>query len=371
MKKIISVIVAAMLALSVAVTAFAADTTATPDTPDSDLILKIKQDANEVFYNGEAELDDITIYIYGTLSDGSIILHPHYYSGSLDVTFTEAIGDYYYTYGPWETAYIYKDSKFSKIKDAYNNGEIDDNVLKELAECSKKYMQNSFEGRSFTFVPKVTDNGLDYYEENEIILNAYYKFFSNVVDYGNVYNDIFITVFGKLSDGSFVLNVDRHNAGHFAAFEEYTYGDYKYFFNSHEAAYLYKDNNFLAVADLLQSGSLSDEQLKELADCSKEYMKNPRNSKGFSFKNTSEEPQTTPTEPASTTAPTEKPSVNPTASTNPVSSSDSPATADTPTNVNSNGAVQTGQSGFAILALVIMLALAGGAMTVYRNKYQK
>ena len=98
------------------------------------------------------ENDDITIYIYGTLSDGSIILHPDYYSGSAAVTFTETIGDYYYTYGPWETAYIYKDSKFSKIKDAYNNGEIDDNVLKELAECSKKYMQNPFEGLKFSFI---------------------------------------------------------------------------------------------------------------------------------------------------------------------------------------------------------------------------
>ena len=50
-----------------------------------------------------------------------------------------------------------------------------------------------------------------------------------------------------------------------------------------------------------------------------------------------------------------------------VVSPSSAATIDTPVNVNSNGAVQTGQNDFAILTLLIVITLAG--VTVIFSKY--
>lgn len=157
MKKIMSFMIAVILTLTVSVTAFAAEGLATPDSADSEL--QIKKDANEYFYGGKQQLGNIKITLYGTLSDGSLVLNvDRYDAGSLTVSYTHAVGDYYYSYTDGQEAYIYKDHTFYFIEDAYNSGLINDDTLKELAECSKKYLENPIDiDYYFVFMPKTDE----------------------------------------------------------------------------------------------------------------------------------------------------------------------------------------------------------------------
>ncbi len=271
MKKIMSFMIAVILTLTVSVTAFAAEGLATPDSADSEL--QIKKDANEYFYGGKQELGNIKITLYGALSDGSLVLNvDRYDAGSLTVSYTHAVGDYYYSYTDGQEAYIYKDHTFYFIEDAYNSGLINDDTLKELAECSKKYLENPIDiDYYFVFMPKIGERGLDIYLEEEIKYDANEYFYGGKQQLGNIK----ITLYGTLSDGSLVLNVDRYDAGSLTVSYTHAVGDYYYSYTDGQEAYIYKDHTFYFIEDAYNSGLINDDTLKELAECSKKYLENP------------------------------------------------------------------------------------------------
>lgn len=151
MKKIISIMFAMLLALSVSITAFAAEDTATPDSADFEL--QIKQDANEDLYNGSEDIDNLCVTYYGTLNDGSLVLNVSPYGGYIQVSFSHVLGNYNYTYGPGEEAYIYKDNNFYFIVDAYESGLINDDTLDELYNCSVEYLKAPVNARYFIMYP--------------------------------------------------------------------------------------------------------------------------------------------------------------------------------------------------------------------------
>ena len=136
MKKLISIILAVMLALTVSVTVFATAEEATPDTPDFEL--QIKEAIVKKFFEGKDGFDvtteDIYIFRSATLSDGGF-----YFSfrasgiATPDVFIEETIGDYYYYHNCGDEVYRYKDGEIIEIKEAYKVGLINDDILSELS----------------------------------------------------------------------------------------------------------------------------------------------------------------------------------------------------------------------------------------------
>ncbi len=136
MKKLISIILAVMLALSVSITAFAAEREATPDT--SDFEYQVKEAVVKKFYEGregfDVTADDIYFIRSATLSDGRFyfsfvadgVLHP-------DVSIEKTIGDYYYHYSAGLEVYLYNAGEIIEINDAYEAGIINDDILAELS----------------------------------------------------------------------------------------------------------------------------------------------------------------------------------------------------------------------------------------------
>ena len=136
MKKLVSIILAVMLALTVSVTVFATAEEATPDTPDFEL--QIKEAIVKKFFEGKDGFDvtteDIYIFRSATLSDGGFYFS-FWASGiaTLDVFIEETIGDYYYYHNCGDEVYRYKDGEIIEIKDAYKVGLINDDILSELS----------------------------------------------------------------------------------------------------------------------------------------------------------------------------------------------------------------------------------------------
>lgn len=100
---------------------------------------KVKADLI-AYLDWETELtyDDIKIKYYGTMSDGSMLIDYDIingYSGPVPaIGFINNIRDYEYVSGYTDEVFVYKNSKFYTIKDAYNTGVISDKVLDEIAK---------------------------------------------------------------------------------------------------------------------------------------------------------------------------------------------------------------------------------------------
>lgn len=192
------------------------------------------------------------------------------------------------------------------------------------------------------------------------------QYFSNGEDEPE---DFIITHYGALSDGRLVLNVDN-NGGHPAVIWEYNLGNYYYAYDAVDCAYIYSNNTFESLVDAYENGSLSENDLAELAACSEAYLKNPQNEKYFYFIKTSEPEETTESAVVTEPATTEEITVTEGNSTVEESSADSKviSTADTaaPT---SGGAVQTGQGTIAVLLIIALLAFAG--FTVFKFRFNK
>lgn len=136
MKKFISIIFAVMLALSVSVTAFAAEREATPDTTDFEY--QVKEAVVKQFFEGregfDVTADDIYFLRSATLSDGRFYFI--FLAGGvlyLDVYYEETIGDYYYNHNCGYEVYLYNDGEIIEINDAYEAGIINDDILAELS----------------------------------------------------------------------------------------------------------------------------------------------------------------------------------------------------------------------------------------------
>lgn len=128
MKKLLTALIAFVMCFSAVTTAFAA----TPDeTSDSDLISEIKQTIINTYFDGK-EPETLEVEIFGTASDGGIYFK-HSFGGGIDVIIEESIADkytYIYTYD--EDVMLYKNNKVYSIKDAYESGVINDDIMKEL-----------------------------------------------------------------------------------------------------------------------------------------------------------------------------------------------------------------------------------------------
>lgn len=178
-------------------------------------------------------------------------------------------------------------------------------------------------------------------------------------------DDIVITYFGALSDGSLILNYSYIGAGSPDVTYTETLGDYYYVYYSGDIACVYRDHNFYDVFKAYSEGLIDDNSLAELCEISKEYSKHPYNDCYFNFYPITE----TPTQPTSvvqsTTEIVATTSGNPKSSTSDTPETKTSATSDTVKTVNSNGAVQTGQNNSVmILALLLIISVAATAVFI-------
>lgn len=136
MKKLISIILAAMFALTVSVTAFAAEGAATPDT--SDFELQVKEAVVKKYYESQYPYmtdEDIFVFRSVALSDGGFYFS-FWVSGIAypDVLVEDTIGNFYYNHNAGDEVYIYKNGEVLEIKEAYEIGIINDDILEELSD---------------------------------------------------------------------------------------------------------------------------------------------------------------------------------------------------------------------------------------------
>lgn len=150
MKKFLSAALSLVFIFAVSVTAFAEQDAASPDYADYEQ--QIIADANDYFYNGTKNPDDIFIIYFGFLSDGSPVVNVDYWgAGHPDVMDSAEIGDYSYYFTWGDEAYIYKNNTFYSVKED-NSSVFGDGVFDELVQISSEYTSNPDRERSFTFV---------------------------------------------------------------------------------------------------------------------------------------------------------------------------------------------------------------------------
>ena len=129
MKKIISLFLTIVLALSCSITSLAA----TNDQAD-DMELEIRQAICEQLLSDYEDIApyDFPMMIVGTTSDG-FTCFTYSYLGHPDVVVDEYFGDYKYSYNAGIEFFCYRDGIIYKIKDAYENGVINDNTIADIA----------------------------------------------------------------------------------------------------------------------------------------------------------------------------------------------------------------------------------------------
>lgn len=235
-------------------------------------------------------------------------------------------------------------------------------------------------GSTFDEVTDVDVNtGIDTDVDMQVKKDVYENIYKGITDVE--LDDIVITYFGALSDGSLILNYLYIGAGSPDITYTETIGDYYYVYYSADIAYVYRDHNFYNIFRAYDEGLIDDNSLAELCEISTEYSKHPYNYCYFNFYPITENP-TEQVEDSTTEAPTQTVSVtqptneitatsseNLKSSTSKTPETKTPATPDT-TVKNSNGTVQTGQSNV-IVILTLMLIISAAAMAVFmRFRYR-
>ena len=358
MKKLISIILTVMLALSVSITAFAAEREATPDT--SDFEYQVKEAVVKKFYEGrkgfDVTADDICFIRSATLSDGrfyfSFLADGVLYPG---VSYEETIGDYYYYYSAGLEVYLYNAGEIIEINDAYEAGIINDDILAELSAFGY------FGIEPMNDVPDTSDFE---YQVKEAVVK---KFFEGPVGDGVTADDIHFSRSATLSDGRFYFIFWASGIATLDVFYEETIGDYYYYHNCGEEVYLYNAGEIIEINDAYEAGIINDDILAELSafgyfgivpmnPAESEPVTQPQTENIEATKESATQPQMDNTDATSATK---------------AVPSNSISTIDTPSNVKSNGTVQTGQSNFAILTLLIVMALAGAAAAFSKYAYRK
>lgn len=193
------------------------------------------------------------------------------------------------------------------------------------------------------------------------------KFFEGPVGDGVTADDIHFSRSATLSDGRFYFIFWASGIATLDVFYEETIGDYYYYHNCGEEVYLYNAGEIIEINDAYEIGLINDDILSELSafgyfgivpmnPAESEPVTQPQTENIEATKESATQPQMDNTD--ATSATKEVPS-------------NSISTIDTPSNVKSNGTVQTGQSNFAILTLLIVMALAGAAAAFSKYAYRK
>lgn len=143
MKKFVSIIVATMLVLMATIPSFAI----TNDGISSETEAQIQQSVYSKYIEDKypnATADDITISYFATASDSSILFR-YDFLGTIQVIEQVKIGDYTYSYTCGEDLHLFKNGEAYKLKEAYESGIIDDNMLAELANMNIGLVKNAVE----------------------------------------------------------------------------------------------------------------------------------------------------------------------------------------------------------------------------------
>lgn len=132
-----------------------------------------------------------------------------------------------------------------------------------------------------------TDEAADVAENSNLDPDIYLQVKKDA--YENYYNgekdfdDIIVTVFGALKDGSLLVNVTTYDAGHIDAIYTDTIGDYYYVYSPSDIAYIYRDHDFYNIFSAYDDGLIDDSILEEFCEISKEYSGHPYNDCYFYF----------------------------------------------------------------------------------------
>lgn len=231
---------------------------------------------------------------------------------------------------------------------------------------------------------EVTDadvnTGIDPELDLQVKKDVYENIYKGIIDVE--LDDIVITYFGALSDGSLILNYTYIGAGHVDAIYTETIGDYYYVLCPTDVASVYRDHDFCDIFTAYDKGLIDDNSLAELCEISKEYSKHPYNYCYFNFYPITEEPTEsvevttteTPTQAVTVAQPTTEitatSSENLKSSTSDTAKTKSPATSDTAVSNKSNGTVQTGQSSSLTLLTLILVISAAAAAVFIRFRYR-
>ena len=182
-------------------------------------------------------------------------------------------------------------------------------------------------------------------------------------------DDIYIIRSTTLSDGRFYFSFLADGVLYPGVSYEETIGDYYYHYSAGLEVYLYNAGEIIEINDAYEDGIINDDILAELS------------TKRFGIKPMNDVPAPTESEPVTqpqtenieaTKESATQPQMDNTDATSATKAvpSNSISTIDTPSNVKSNGTVQTGQSNFAILTLLIVMALAGAAAAFSKYAYR-
>lgn len=193
------------------------------------------------------------------------------------------------------------------------------------------------------------------------------KFYEGREGFDVTADDIYFIRSATLSDGRFYFSFVADGVLHPAVFYEETIGDYYYYHNCGEEVYLYNNGDVIEINDAYEAGIINDDILAELSafgyfgivpmnPAESEPVTQPQTENIEATKESATQPQMDNTDATSATK---------------AVTSNSISTIDTPSNVKSNGTVQTGQSNFAILTLLIVMALAGAAAAFSKYAYRK
>lgn len=333
MKKILSILFAILMMFSAisclsvgAVNSATEDETAnTNNGVDTDLDMQVKKDAYTNLFGYEyvlgepLDLSDIMVTYFGTLSDGSLVLNVEDTNlGVLDWEITETIGNYRYVMcDSGQSAYIYKNHQFYYIVDAYSSGIIDGDVLDELYEISKEYSKHPINFKYFVLTP--LSEGTEF-ELGAVLVDLK----KDAPPIETLLKDFEIVETIVLTQSSLGERI------YYVKFVEET-----------------EEIVWKAIAVLSQSPYVKYAEPNYYA-----YVEPPV------------EPSTSETQTKPTTEIIATTSGNPKSSTSDTPETKASATSDTVKNVNSNGAVQTGQNN-SVMILTLLLIISAAATAVF------
>lgn len=343
MKKLISILLAVLLIMSVSVTAFAS----TEDEALSEIELQIKEAVYREHFEErypETSLEDIEIFTIGNASDRGIYFRYIAYGfATTDVYQEKSIGNYYYDYTSGDEIYRFMDNDIVEIKEAYDNGIINDVVIAELSTMTS------------SVYPQISENGLDSRIEKNLKNRIYNQYF----DYDDPLKQekisaIKINYYGTASDGNLYIGYTIPDIEASDEILKYTIGDYFYNTTFDTQVYFcemkaYGLGEICTIKEAYDNGLIEDEMLEEVSDLN------------FGLVKASEVTEPITTEPETTVATDEtmqETTVSETSSTDATSATKTAVEMTTQNSDNSNGAVQTGQSNYIVIVLLLIITLS-------------